>query len=197
MTQIEKFLKEKMYLQNVSSCTLDWYTHALKKLPSEQPTQEQLNNLVISLRESGLKETAVNACARALNCYLKWSGSSCHIRHLQEPSFIPPTFSITQVNLILKFKPTSFYERRTQLCLLILFDTGARISEILGLRVCEVDFDNLLLTLSGKGRKQRIIPFSNELRRLYYYTRTLQPQDFVLSTGWTAAQSECSPARRN
>jgi hypothetical protein len=66
MTQIEKFLKEKMYLQNVSSCTLDWYTHALKKLPSEQPTQEQLNNLVISLRESGLKETAVNACARAL-----------------------------------------------------------------------------------------------------------------------------------
>ena len=141
MTQIEKFLKEKMYLQNVSSCTLDWYTHALKKLPSEQPTQEQLNNLVISLRESGLKETAVNACARALNCYLKWSGSSCHIRHLQEPSFIPhiqhysgkPNSQI-QTDFVLRAPYSAMsIDSVHRYAFLRFWDYG-----------CEVDFDNLL-----------------------------------------------------
>ena len=43
--------------------------------------------------------------------------------------------------------------------MLILLDTGARISEVLGLRVGDVDFDSLLLTLTGKGRKQRKVPF--------------------------------------
>jgi hypothetical protein len=51
MTQIEKFLKEKMYLQNVSSCTLDWYTHALKKLPSEQHTG--------AIKQSGNQPTGI------------------------------------------------------------------------------------------------------------------------------------------
>jgi integrase/recombinase XerD len=49
---------------------------------------------------------------------------------------------------------------------LLLVDTGARISEALGLKWSDVDFDNLLLTLHGKGSKDRKVPFSVELRRL-------------------------------
>jgi integrase/recombinase XerD len=180
---VTKFLQQKAYLQNVSPATLDWYKHALKKLPCEKPTQEQLDSLVIRLRESGLKETGVNAASRAINCYLKWSGNPAHIRKLREPSFIPPTFTEQQVQSILRFKPRTIYERRTQLCLLVLFDTGARVSEILSLRKSHCDFDNLLLTLFGKGRKQRIVPLSIELRRqLYVYTKEKAATDFVLCT---------------
>jgi integrase/recombinase XerD len=40
------------------------------------------------------------------------------------------------------------------------------VSEALGLRVKDVDLDNLLLTIiNGKGSKQRIIPCSFELRK--------------------------------
>jgi len=31
-----------------------------------------------------------------------------------------------------------------------------------------IDFDNLLLTVIGKGRKQRKVPFSTELRKLLF-----------------------------
>jgi len=48
---------------------------------------------------------------------------------------------------------------------LLLLDTGCRITEALSLRVRDVDMDNMLLTLDGKGRKQRIIPFSFVLRK--------------------------------
>jgi len=51
---------------------------------------------------------------------------------------------------------------------LFLLDTGCRISEALHVRVCDVDLDNLLVTLDGKGRKQRIVPFSVELRKAVY-----------------------------
>jgi integrase/recombinase XerD len=49
--------------------------------------------------------------------------------------------------------------------MLILLDTGCRITEALTLRVSEIDVANLLVTLDGKGRKQRIVPFSFELRK--------------------------------
>jgi integrase/recombinase XerD len=49
-----------------------------------------------------------------------------------------------------------------------LLDTGCRISDALTLRVREIDMDNMLITLDGKGRKQRIVPFSFMLRKALY-----------------------------
>jgi integrase len=51
---------------------------------------------------------------------------------------------------------------------LALADTGCRISELLGLRWSDVNFDDLLITIKGKGDKQRIIPFSLELRKHFF-----------------------------
>jgi integrase/recombinase XerD len=48
---------------------------------------------------------------------------------------------------------------------LLLLDTGCRITEALTLRLSDVDMENMLITLDGKGRKQRIVPFSFALRK--------------------------------
>jgi integrase/recombinase XerD len=47
-------------------------------------------------------------------------------------------------------------------------DTGCRIEELLTARLVDFDFNNLLLTVVGKGRKQRKVPFSIELRKLLF-----------------------------
>ena len=72
------------------------------------------------------------------------------------------------------------------LLILILLDTGCRIGEATTLKVNDVDMDNLLLTLTGKGRKQRKVPFSLELRKvLYRYIRDFEPKYLLLaSRGW-------------
>jgi integrase/recombinase XerD len=67
--------------------------------------------------------------------------------------------------MLIKHKPEGFYQRRLFLIVLTLLDTGCRISEVLGLQVQDVDLDNLLLTVTGKGQKQRKVPFSFELRK--------------------------------
>ena len=49
--------------------------------------------------------------------------------------------------------------------MLTLLDTGCRISEALDLRVSDCDLENMLMTLKGKGQKERKVPFSFELRK--------------------------------
>jgi len=70
VTRFEQFIKHRQYLLNVSHLTIRWYRHAFKWLPSENPTQEQLDAVVLQMRESGLKPTGCNAAARAINAYL-------------------------------------------------------------------------------------------------------------------------------
>jgi len=86
---------------------------------------------------------------------------------LKEPELVLPTLTTEQVKRLVNWrpKPKNFYQRRLHLLALLLLDTGCRITEALTLRVRDVDMDNMLLTLDGKGRKQRIVPFSFVLRK--------------------------------
>jgi integrase/recombinase XerD len=87
---------------------------------------------------------------------------------LKEPQLILPTFTATQVSRLVRWKAKGRYQKRLHLLVLFLLDTGCRISEALTLRVNEIDFDNLLVRLDGKGRKQRVVPFSFELRKVMF-----------------------------
>jgi integrase/recombinase XerD len=137
------------------------------------------------MREKGLKPTGVNSVARAVNAYLRWSGSPLKIQKLKEPQEIFPTFSAQQVSSIVRWRPKGFYKIRLQLLALILLDTGCRISEALNLRVRDFDMNNLLVLLDGKGRKQRLILFSFELRKRlvrFITDRKRTADDFLLAS---------------
>ena len=68
-----------------------------------------------------------------------------------------PTLTADQVTRLVNWKPKPrhFYQRRLHLLTLLLLDTGCRITEAPTLRVRDLDMDNMLITLDGKGRKQR------------------------------------------
>lgn len=178
MNRIEQFIQERQYLQNATPRTIESYHYCLKFLPSENPSQGQLNEMVIGLRQSGRKETGCNVVIRTVNGYLHWAsgsdqkcGAGCNhpkLRKLKEPKVIMPTFTEKQIASLVHWKPKGEYHKRLHLLVLFLLDTGCRITEALTVRVSDVDLDNLLVTLDGKGRKQRIVPFSVELRRAMY-----------------------------
>lgn len=160
-----QFIKERKYLTNVTPATIQWYEQSFAWLGTESPSDVDLKDFVIRMRERGLKATGCNCRIRAVNAYLKWAGSPHRIPKLKEPQLVLPTFSQAQVTLLLKHKPRTVCQSRLLLIVLTLLDTGCRISEVLGLRVQDVDLDNLLLTVTGKGRKDRKVPFSFELRK--------------------------------
>lgn len=50
-----------------------------------------------------------------------------------------------------------------RMMILLLYSTGMRVSELIGLRVIDVDFSLSLLSVTGKRNKQRLIPLANKL----------------------------------
>lgn len=180
-----QFIKERQYLSNVTPATVEWYRQSFAWLGTDSPSDADLKDFVIRMREKGLKATACNNRIRAVNAYLKWAGSSLKIPQLKEPQLVLPTFTAPQVRLLVNWKPKGFYQRRLHLIVLILLDTGCRITEALTLHGNDIDLANLLMTLDGKGRKQRRVPFSFELRKtLYRYTSDYgrKPHDLLLAS---------------
>lgn len=131
MSKHEQFIKERRYLQNVSERTVQWYNESLKWLRVEEPTDADLKDFVLRMREKGLKPTSCNNRIRAVNAYLKWSGSSLKIPRLKEPQKVLPTFCLSDISRFLTWKPKTACERRLQVLLLLLADTGVRIGEAL------------------------------------------------------------------
>jgi site-specific recombinase XerC len=81
MTPFEQFLKEHRYLNNVSERSIEWYKLAFKWLPNENPSESELKQTVIRMREEGLSARSINSYRTALNAYLHWLMSpetKCH-----------------------------------------------------------------------------------------------------------------------
>jgi integrase/recombinase XerD len=71
LPKIEQFIRERQYLHNVSPATVSWHTHNSKWLASESPTDDELKQVVLRMREKGLRPTGCNSAIRSINAYLK------------------------------------------------------------------------------------------------------------------------------
>ena len=56
-----------------------------------------------------------------------------------------------------------FEDVRDRTIIMAFYETGIRLSELIGLDDCMVDFSNRQLKVTGKRNKQRVIPFGEEL----------------------------------
>jgi integrase/recombinase XerD len=126
----EQFIKERQYLTNVTPATVEWYRQSLRWLGTESPTDDDLKSLVMRMREKGLKATGCNCRIRAVNAYLKWTGSPLRVPKLKEPEFVLPTFTLPQVSRITSYRPQGFFPRRLHLIMLMLLDTGCHVDEV-------------------------------------------------------------------
>jgi site-specific recombinase XerD len=72
------------------------------------------------------------------------------------------------LRLVLKaFGDRTWSSLRDRASVLTLLDTGVRASELMGLRLDDVNLDDQTLKVTGKGSKQRLVPIGNaEQQRL-------------------------------
>lgn len=72
---------------------------------------------------------------------------------------MPDILKIEEVNKFLESIPTSKrLEIRDRAMFEILYSCGLRVSEIINLKMQNIDFDEELLRFKGKGNKERIVP---------------------------------------
>ena len=174
----EDFIRERRYLHNVSPRTIDWYQQSFSWLGKFALTEDGIKSFVIAMREAGLKATSCNSRIRVANAYFKWAALPLHIHKLKEEEEVLPTFSRKALDRLLAYRPNSWTEKRLLTIVCLLIDCGVRITEALTVHRCDIDMENLLVKVRGKGRKERVIPFSLQMRkRLYLW---LKEHDFEL-----------------
>jgi integrase/recombinase XerD len=190
----QTFAVEKRYLSNISPRTFSGYQIAWKALEGVLPsTLEELNasaikSAVVALASRGLSPVSVNVYLRVLNTFLHWLHTEGRMvemlkaSRLKEPQSVLPTFTAQQIRLLMNAKPSGENSRRAQAAALVVLDTGLRGRELTGLRRADIDLENLLLKVNGKGSKQRIVPFSTEGRKILWRWITSHPADVLWPT---------------
>ena len=80
-----------------------------------------------------------------------------------KPSRLPKVLSEAQVEALLDAPKTdTLLGQRDRAMLETLYATGLRVSELVGLRLHEVNFDMGVLRVFGKGSKERLVPLGEE-----------------------------------
>lgn len=68
------------------------------------------------------------------------------------------------VQFLDKLPQQTFIHLRNRAVFEMLYATGLRVSELTGLKRGDINFDECLLRVLGKGKKERIVPFHNHAR---------------------------------
>jgi site-specific recombinase XerD len=122
----------------------------------------------MELRQRGVSPVSVKPWLRCMNAYFKWNGAGFKIGRLKEEQKVLATLTQDQVKHFIAFKPQGINETRAHMVALLILDGGYRISEVLALPSESCDFDNLSVKVKGKGGKHRLVPMSNDMRRVLF-----------------------------
>ena len=134
-------------------------------------TREDLEGLVRDLMAEGRSPRSVAravACFRGFYRFLVVDGRSttspaADLRPPRAWKTLPRYLSIEEIDQLLA-QPDVTTPRglRDRALIELLYATGMRVSELIGLRPADVNLEASYLTCTGKGDKQRIVPIGDE-----------------------------------
>ena len=128
---------------------------------------------------------------RAVKAFWSWLNSEGYINQNvltkfplpKVPQNLMKILSVEEIKkLLVEIDRTTALGRKYYCILLVLLDAGVRISELISIRLQDIDSNYGLIQVLGKGQKQRIVPISRFTRRemvhyLSYYRLRLCPVD--------------------
>lgn len=202
MEHVERFIKSGIYLRNWSPRTVRTYRQAFTSLrkglavahgspafAGESISKAHLEAWVTWLRLKGVSPGGVNMYVRTLNSYLSWKHAEglapdrLRLRLLANPPKPLRALSDADIRLISAYRPSGPAELRASALVHTLLDTGVRVEEALTLVSADVDLENLVLRVLGKGNKPRYVPISHELRKVIWrYLNAVGREHHVFST---------------
>ncbi len=130
-------------------------------------TPELLSELVMHLKDLGLEATSIRRQVSALRTYYRFMAGEEHVakdptERLQTPKRwrnLPSVLSVDEIEALLAAPNTDEpLAWRDRALLETGYATGARVSELVGLALTDLLFDDALVRIFGKGGKQRLVP---------------------------------------
>jgi integrase/recombinase XerC len=134
-------------------------------------TYEMVRSWVVGMVESGLKKTSVN---RKVSCVKSFYRFACKkkittnnpaidVVSLKKDKNLPEFISFKELEkLVNEVKHEENFEgARDRIVMIILVGTGIRCSELVSLKVGDIDLSSRLIKVMGKRSKERILPVTD------------------------------------
>ncbi len=183
-SSIQEFLEHLKYEKNSSPNTLDSYARDLDEflrylaggqdhveIRLEQIDHITIRDFLATLHVRGNEKTTVARKLAAIRSFFRFLHREGRIarnpaRLVRTPRTLkrnPKVLSLREVEVILQLPdPATDRGARDAGMLELLYATGVRVSELVGLNLEDFSLTERLVKVKGKGRKERLVPFGEK-----------------------------------
>ena len=174
MELINKYLDYLKYERKLSDNTIESYKENLYVFNTEMKEKKMLDITVDDIKNFLKKEGEKSSKTRAHYITVLNNFYSFLIREeiinvnpietIKQPKIeksLPDYLTEDEVNKLLNITLNDAYDYRNKAMLETLYGTGIRISELINIKLSDIDFSECFIRITGKGSKDRIVPFND------------------------------------
>ena len=185
MLMIEDFLDYLRYERNRSDLTVRNYERSLRDFESyfknreshlswESVDADLIRDWMEGLMDKGDMASTVNNCLSAVRSFFHFalsrglvsSNPAHNVKGPKKKKPLPQFVREGEMDQLIDL-PEMWGDTYKDVCartiIILFYETGIRLAELVGLNDYDVDFVNHQLKVTGKRNKQRIVPFGEEL----------------------------------
>ena len=190
---IEKYLDYLKYERKLSDNTYKSYSDNLKKF-NEYFKNKNILSLDANEIRDFLYQDDIHARTRAhyltvINSFYNYLLSNDIIKEVPTQTIklprldkkLPEYLTIEEIDKLFNIVPTKPIDYRNIAMLETIYATGMRVSELVNLKVSDIDFNEDLIRVMGKGSKERIVPI-NETSEKALKAYINEHRNFLLKT---------------
>ena len=187
MLNIDKFLEYLRCELNRSQKTIDSYCEDLKLFEEytrnlsgffcwESVDSDMIRNWMEYMVDEGNSPASVNRRLSAIKMFYRFalvrkfvdSDPAHSIKGPKRSKQLPQFLKEKQVDKLLDGQSwdEDYKSVRARTIIMLFYETGMRLSELVNLDDCDVNFIRREISVTGKGDKQRIVPFGDELEKI-------------------------------
>lgn len=190
---VERFLNYLTVEKGLSSNTIDAYKNDINKFKDylskedKQITNFNRNDLISyinHLKDLGLQTSTLArsiSSLRGLCKFMLLDGiiDEDPIENISTPrgwKRIPRVLGVEEVYELLGKPAGEKLSLRDRAILEIIYSSGLRVSEVINIKMADINFDAGFITVSGKGSKERVVPINEmTLQTIKRYINELRP----------------------
>ena len=179
--KIEDFSNFLKFEKNFSGNTLDAYMRDVRKLESftiseldnlspQNITYENLQEYIYQLSKNKISERSQARAISSIKAFFKFLLEDDYRTDnpatlLEGPKlglYLPDTLSEEDINRIITCIDNSTDIGKRNKCILeVLYSCGLRVSELIDLKISNINFKESYIMVEGKGEKTRLVPLAN------------------------------------
>ena len=158
-------LKLEMDYRGFSEKTKKAYMHHIQDFlanTTKPQLEVDVKEYIASMLKKGYSRVTVNLALSAIKFYFsEVKKQPISVKRPILEKKLPTVLSRKEISLIL----SNIHNPKHQLLIKVLYGMGLRVSEIVNLKVADVDFDRDLVKVTGKGNKERYVMLPENIKQ--------------------------------